>query len=37
MLDQKDQTWYFVLADCGGTLEIMNDEVSKKQHLLGLS
>ena len=37
MLSRKDQTWYFVLADCKGTLEIMNDEITRKQHLLGLS
>ena len=37
MLESKDQTWYFVLADCKGTLEIMKDEVSRKYQLLGLS
>jgi hypothetical protein len=32
----KDQTWYFVLADCKGTLEVLQDEVTKQDHLLGL-
>ena len=34
---QTDQTWYFVIADCDGHLEIMRDEISRKDHLLGLS
>lgn len=33
----KDQTFYFALADCDGALEIYEDQVSKKEHLLGLS
>jgi len=33
---KKDQTWYFILADCRGSLEILQDEVTKKDHLLGL-
>lgn len=35
--NEKDQTWYFVLADCDGGLEIMSDEKTQKEHLLGLS
>jgi len=26
-----------VLADCEGKLEIMQDEITKKEHLIGLS
>ena len=37
MQAKKDQTWYFVLADCKGTLEILQDEVTKQDHLLGLA
>ena len=37
MQQMNDQTWYFVLADCRGSLEIMEDEVTKRDHLLGLS
>ena len=37
MLEEQDQTWYFVLADCDGALELFRDEESKKDHLLGLS
>ena len=37
MLEEQDQTWYFVLADCDGALEIFRDEKSKRDHLLGLS
>lgn len=33
---KNDQTWYFVLADCKGTLEIYQDEQTKREHLLGL-
>jgi hypothetical protein len=33
----KEQTWYFAVADCEGDLEIYTDEDSKKDHLLGLS
>jgi hypothetical protein len=33
----SDQTWYFVMADCKGTLELYEDEFTKKEHLLGLS
>ena len=36
MANREDQTWYFVLADCFGTLEIYQDEVTKRDHLLGL-
>ena len=36
MAQRKDQTWYFVLADCFGTLEIYQDEITKRDHLLGL-
>ena len=35
--EEDDQTWYFVLADCDGTLELFRDEETKKDHLLGLS
>ena len=31
-----DKTWYFALADCKGTLEIFTDDVTKREHLLGL-
>jgi hypothetical protein len=37
MLEEQDQTWYFVLADCEGALELFRDEESQKDHLLGLS
>ena len=37
MLNSHDQTWYFVLADCHGQLEIFKDEVTKREHLLGLT
>lgn len=34
--DGRDQTFYFALADCDGSLEIFQDE-EKRDHLLGLS
>lgn len=37
MLQEQDQTWYFVLADCDGALEVFRDEQTKADHLLGLS
>lgn len=37
MVNSHDQTWYFVLADCHGQLEIFKDEVTKREHLLGLN
>ena len=34
-MQKQDQTWYFVLADCAGDLEIYRDE-NKQETLLGL-
>jgi Na+-transporting NADH:ubiquinone oxidoreductase subunit NqrF len=28
MLEEQDQTWYFVLADCDGALEMFRDEAT---------
>mmetsp|Transcript_24215 Transcript_24215/g.37309 ORF Transcript_24215/g.37309 Transcript_24215/m.37309 type:complete len:87 (-) Transcript_24215:1271-1531(-) len=36
MLEEGDQTWYFVLADCDGNLEVFKDTQTKREHLLGL-
>jgi len=36
MQAKSDQTWYFVIADCKGALEIFRDETTKRDHLLGL-
>jgi len=35
-MEKNEQNWYFVLADCDGNLEVFKDELSKKEHLLGL-
>lgn len=37
MQKEDDQTFYFVLADCRGALEIVQDEFTKRDHLLGLN
>ena len=34
---RQDHTFYFVVADCKGALEIFRDEVTKRDHLLGLN
>lgn len=37
MVNSHDQTWYYVLADCHGQLEIFKDDQTKREHLLGLN
>jgi hypothetical protein len=37
MMEHKDQTWYFVIADCEGRLEVFTDDVTQRDHLLGLN
>ena len=36
MMAGTDQTFFFVIADCKGALEIYQDEITKRDHLLGL-